>query len=50
MQRVKLFRDRSIQALEEQINAWIEQENVRVISVSISEDESRFTAAILVES
>jgi hypothetical protein len=50
MQRVKLFWDRNLAALEQQINDWIQSENVRVINVSISEDENGRTAAILVES
>lgn len=50
MQRVKLFRDRTIADLEEQINDWIQSANVRVINVSISEDERGLTAALLVES
>jgi phosphopantetheinyl transferase (holo-ACP synthase) len=50
MQRVKLFRGRSIGTLEEEINDWIQRENVRVINVSISEDEAGLTAALLVES
>ncbi len=52
MQRVKLLRENEITRLEEQINSWIQAENVHVIHVSISEagDQNRLTAAVLVES
>lgn len=50
MQRVKLFRDRTIETLEKQINDWIQSENVHVANISISEDMTGLTAAILVES
>lgn len=50
MQRVKMFLDRRLSDLEKKINDWIQSENVRVINVSISEEENGYTAAILVES
>jgi hypothetical protein len=50
MQRVKLFRDRQIQELEKQVNDWLGTENVRAITISLSEDEVGLTIAVLYSS
>jgi hypothetical protein len=50
MQRVKLLWASNLSDLEKLVNDWIKRENVRVINVSISEEQSGRTAALLVES
>jgi hypothetical protein len=55
MQQVKLFRQRTTEKLEEEINTWIRTNQyagtlrLQVLNVSISEDENGLTGALLFE-
>jgi DNA segregation ATPase FtsK/SpoIIIE-like protein len=49
MRQVKLFRSSSTAELERRINEWMADAPERVVNISISEDDSGFTAALLIE-